>query len=371
MDTESIQLPGISIAQDPWGPPPLPLEDSVLIIYSVARTPKPHKDAVVQAVRAYQRQDIREDRLPVPSRLVRTYPHVFEIPEGAGPGMALGTELIRDLRCCLGAIAFVDDLRPNVAYELGFFHGKGERVLLLTARPPGTSWRRLSDLAGSALARYNDDNLETLVHRYLDRMFTEMESVQRWPTYTLPTRANNLLGRDDVVELGGEHVEVREDGDFGRMACIDQWEHPLNIPINQTLCRDARFKIALRSPENSHYSVYFELAFHDSLNKSRQVWLGLSSWLQRGDYRNDERNLPADPANKQWRFITGTFTGLLRQGHLTSIENATLKRVRFRAGQPRRPLEPASAAAPGSRPPAGASPRTPIEIGYLEITGLQ
>lgn len=348
----SIHSDVVELGEVPVFPRPLkPVEDGVLIIYSVAKTDGAHKDAVVSAVNEYRRPDIRPDRPPDPQRFVRTLAKVFEIPAGAPPGTTLATELTRELKICVGAIAFVDDLRPNIAYELGFFHGKGAPVLLLTTRAPTQSWRRLSDLAGAALARFGPDTITRTVHGYLDRLFDYLERVDTWPNFSLPRSSYNLL-MDEEVELVGKKFDSQPDAAFGRIVSIDLWDKPLDLLINKRLSPEARFSVALRSPAEAPYSVYFEVAFHDAHGQDRNVWLGLSSWLRRADFRNDERNLPADPASKQWRYLTGTFSALLQQAYLHKVRNITLRRVRFRAGDPH------------------STTPSRVEIGYVDILGL-
>ena len=354
MDTEAraVQLRGIQMAPDQeWPAPEQPLEDSILLIYSVAHTAQRHLAAAEEAVTSYRRPDIRKDRRTDPNRLVRTRPERFRIPASSGPASTLNSELVGKLVRCVGAIAFVDDMRPNIAYELGFFHGKGSPVLLLASTSPEPSWSSLSDLAGSAVRQFTDETLPGLIREYLDDLFLKLEKVEKWPSYTFPDPSQNLLAARSLRFTCKDFKPVKKGG-FGGGFRLFTWDCPLNIRINRLLSDDAaRFKLAVRSPDDAHFSVYFELQYEDSDRVPRQVWLGLSSWLERGDYRNDERNIPTDPANKEWRFVTGTFKGLQRQAHLPDIAHATLKRVRLRAGQP------------------GSRKRCAVEFGYLEING--
>lgn len=350
-DAQTIHLPGVPIAKKTWGPPKRPMEDSILIISSVKNTAPHHRQMASLAVSEYRRKQARDDCPPPgPERLIRTRSEEFKIPASAKPSMALSGELVSKLRGCVGAIAFVDDMRPNIAYELGFFHGMGRPVLLLSESTPEPAWSNFTDLAGSAVQRFTEENLTSLIHEYLDDLFLTLENVDKWPTYTFPNPRDNLLSHRDT-ELRCDSMELVKKGPFGRMVRLLEWESPLNIPINRSLPEGSRFKIAIRSPEGAHFSVYFEVGFQDAAGKPRQVWLGLSSWLGQADYRSDERNIPTDPANRDWRFVTGTFAGLLRQGHLGKVTNSSLKRVRFRAGDPH------------------STERSMIEIGYLEING--
>jgi hypothetical protein len=348
-DARTVQIPGVPITGQ-WGAPKRPLQDSVLIIYSVKSTEQHHRRIASLAVREYRRHDIRDDRPPDPDRFVCTQPEEFKIPASTGPRDTLNSELVNKLRNCVGAIAFVDDMRPNIAYELGFFHGMGRPVLLLSSSTPEPSWSNITDLAGSAVQQFTEEDLTALIHQYLDELFLRLENVDRWPSYPFPNPRHNLLSRSGL-ELRCNDMEIVKKGPFGRLVRLFEWQHPLNIRINKSLSDGARFKIAVRSPEDAHFSVYFELEFQDAAGKPRQVWLGLSSWLGRADYRNDERNMPTDPANAEWRFVTGTFADLQEQGHLGQIKNTNLKRVRFRAGEP------------------NTTDRAAVEMGYLEIDG--
>lgn len=114
------------------------IQEQVLIVYSLAGTQGTDLTEAKNAIANYSHA----------ASNLRMSARVFEIPGGAGAGTTLGAELTRELRTSLGAVVFADDLRPNVVYELGFFHGRGARVLLLTRRPIDTFWLEISDLAG-------------------------------------------------------------------------------------------------------------------------------------------------------------------------------------------------------------------------------
>jgi hypothetical protein len=327
-------------------------EDAVLIIYSVLQTKREHLDAVKQAVNCFARVDVRTDREAGPLRMVKTRAKVFEIPKQAEGGGALGTSLMRELRSCVGAIAFIDDLRPNIAYEIGIFHGMNAPVLLLTSNAPGEGWSRLSDLAGAPLPRFSDENVTQLVHDYLDELFSTLEmDVERSPTFAVPVRNDNLLSRKDVTPSGSS-FESDARGPYGRLYRISGWDNSLDFMLNRSVTPDARFKVTLRTPNNAHYAIYFEVSFVDHRRKERQLWLGLSSWLKSADYCSDERNLPADSVGKHWQYVTGTFAGLLRRAHVAGASKLTLKRVRFRAGEPH------------------TENTGTLEIGFLDVTGI-
>jgi hypothetical protein len=85
--------------------------EQILIIHSVNSTSQEDIDAVQNAIRTFS-STAKKD--------VRVEPRVFEIPHGAAPGATLSTELSEQLIASTGAVVFVDDLRPNVAYEMGF-----------------------------------------------------------------------------------------------------------------------------------------------------------------------------------------------------------------------------------------------------------
>src|SRR2546422_8424903 len=140
--------------------------ERILVVHSVPNTEPTALRDVEEAIRTFERRDSS----------VRTEPLVFGVPTGAAPGATLGTELTQELRACIGAIVFVDDLRPIVAYELGFFHGRGRTVLLLTYRPVDAAWTSISDLAGAALCSVESSSLEPAIHSYLNRLYDELSS---------------------------------------------------------------------------------------------------------------------------------------------------------------------------------------------------
>src|ERR1700741_52527 len=130
--------------------------ERILIVYAVASTDPAELITVQEAISHFKRDD----------STVRTIPVVFGVPAGAAPGATLGTELSEELRSCVGAVIFVDDLRPNVAYELGFFHGQGRTVLLLSHGQVEAVWTAISDLAGAALISVDRVDLTVGIHAY-------------------------------------------------------------------------------------------------------------------------------------------------------------------------------------------------------------
>lgn len=321
--------------------------DEVLVIYSVAGTPQAELDGVRHAVEAYRKPRGEANAS------VSVSPIVFGIPASAAPGKALSTDLMERLRAAAGAIVFVDDLRPNVAYELGVFHGMGRPVLLVTRNPVEGTWLGISDLAGAPLANLNRVDLAQAVEGYLDELYRGLASVRPWPVVPLPSPERNRLWG-----WFSDHRErIRPDGPFGPVLVWDRWvECDAKKQLN--LGAGARFHVALRAGSiATAYSLYFHASYAlVGRRAEHQIWLGLTSRrLNRAGIHGDERTIPAQAPTDEWRMLTGTFEELLRAGGITAPARIhRLDTIRVRAGYPETP--------PGT---------APLEIGFLEISGLE
>lgn len=314
--------------------------ERVLVIYSVGTTPTEQIDEVAEAIRTFARKDSS----------VRTEPLVFQVPTGAAPGATLGTELTRELCACIGAVVFVDVLRPNVAYELGFFHGRGRTVLLLTDRAIDTVWVSISDLAGAALHRLDHGPLQTVVHSYLNRLYNELSSMAPWPLSQIPAVDDNLLGR--LPDVRNAEGVFHEGGDWGPFLRVSSW-NGIDLELGFNLLATARFKLILRAvQQTADYSVYFRVRFQDATDR-RRVWLGLTSRRRVSGLQSDERTFPAQPLTTSWHILTGGFQELLERGHLIAGGPPHfLERIRIRAGRP------------------NLANAKPIEVGFIEIVGI-
>lgn len=314
--------------------------ERILVVHSVPNTDATDLSNVKQAISTFER----------PDSSVRTESLVFKIPSGAAPGATLGTELTRQLRASIGAIVFVDDLRPNVAYELGFFHGRGRTVLLLTHRAVDATWISISDLAGAALCRIEATSLQTAIHSYLNRLYDDLSSMPPWPASQLPSEEHNLLRLLTNLDRYGDALRS---GPWGPSLKINSWGG-IDLPVGFNLLPNARFKIALRAREqNADYSVYFNVYFPDHGGVRRRVWLGLTSLRRASGLQSDERTFPAQPLTKSWHVLSGEFVDLLERGHLMFGGSPYyLDTIRLRAG--RHNLQNAK----------------PIEVGFVEIVGV-
>lgn len=313
--------------------------ERILIVHAVGSTDPLELNTVREAISHFERED----------STVRTIPVVFAIPLGAAPGATLGTELSEELRSCVGAVVFVDDLRPNVAYELGFFHGQGRTVLLLSHRNVETIWTAISDLAGAALVSVDRVNLTPAVHAYLNRLYDELGSVSPWATAELPSKSHNLL--NEITDLRA-NPSLRTDGEWGSCIELDSWE-PVNFNVGVNLLPGAGFKVVLRAMRHgADYSIYFRTRFSDRAGNRRRVWLGLTSRRRVSGLQSEERTLPANAPTLAWQMITGRFHDVLHQGQLRSSGPAFfLESIRIRAGN-------------------GEEHAKPIQIGFIEIVGI-
>jgi hypothetical protein len=312
--------------------------EQILIIYSTSATDHSALQTVEGAINRFSR----------PGSTVRASAVVFQVPAGASPGATLGSELTAQLRRSIGAVAFVDDLRPNVAYELGFFHGQGRPILLVTPGRVDSVWTAISDLAGAALVSLEREELTAAVHAYLDRLYTELGLISPWPVPELPAGTNNLLNH--LPSLADEE-NLSGDGPFGNVLRVNTWDGT-DLHVDLNLTADASFKVVLRAAEaGSDYSIYFRVFFADRHGIRRRAWFGLSSSRRSVGMEAGERNLPAERATQQWRLLTGSFRDLLLRGLVLGagpVEH--IDRMRIRAGTKDR---------------KGA-----IDIGFIDIIGV-
>lgn len=316
------------------------IQEQVLIVYSVAGTQATDLSEAKSAIENYSHPD---SNLRMSSR-------VFEIPAGAGSGTTLGAELTHELRTSIGAVVFVDDLRPNVAYELGFFHGRGTRVVLLTRNPIDSFWLAISDLAGCALAQLNGTDIPTAISSYLTRLFEDAGQAPSWRLIPSPATTTNLLAQ--ISGLSNLR-QFRTGGPAGPYLEIDTWDE-LDIPVQLNLLSDARFQVLLRATgPDAECTIYFNVRLADRNGERRQVWLGLTSTNRTAYIRSEERTIPMQAPTSNWCLLTGSFNELLRSGAMLGSGPVDyIDRVRFRAGR------------------SGQSGRVvPVQIGFLSISG--
>jgi hypothetical protein len=314
--------------------------ERILIVHAISSTDPVELDTVRDAVRSFIRIDSS----------VRTEPIVFEIPSGASPGASLASALTEELRACVGAVIFVDDLRPNVAYELGFFHGQGRTVLLLAHRQVDSVWTSISDLAGASLVAVDRVDITTTIHNYLNRLYDELGTISAWALAELPSRRRNLLREVDELR---SNAAFRTDGEWGPLLELDSW-NPVDFNVGMNLLPGAGFKVVLRAVKHdADYSIYFRVRFSDRMGVRRRAWLGLTSRRSVAGLDAEERTLPAHAPTLEWQMLTGRFQEVINRGHLQAVSAPFfLESIRVRAGI------------------AGQSQAKPIQIGFIEIIGV-
>lgn len=314
--------------------------EQILIVYSVSGTPRESIGAAEEAILSYER----------PESSVRTEPLIFEVPHGSAPGATLGSELAIQLQHSVGAVVFVDDLRPNVAYELGFFHGRGRTVLLITNSSVESVWTAISDLAGTALVSLQRQDISSAIHSYLNRLYNELGAVKPWQAPELPAAAHNMLA--EFARRARVPVTL-EEGPFGEMLTVSTWGGVMS-DLQLNLLPEAKFKVVLRaSSHGAHYSVYFRIRFPDPNGERRRLWLGLTSRKLTTGFEENERTLPAQAPTAEWRLLSGAFSDLLRAGQVLGARPVEfLEAIRIRAGSP------------------VSETVIPLEVGFLYITGI-
>lgn len=321
--------------------------EQVIVVFSITGT---RSDLVREACDAIARY---VDRGALVAS-VSAKPLVFQVPAAAAPGRTLNSELTQQLQASIGAVVFVDDLRPNVAYELGFVHGSGRCVLLVTERPVAETWLSISDLAGSAILDLSRQSLQDGIKSYLDRVYADLAAVRPYAAPALPTEASNMLGR--LVNRARINVQAYP-GDFGPCITVDTWGG-IVFDAGYNLMPGAGFKVVFRARElGAVYSVYFRLSCITTAGTRSSMFIGLTSNQSRLGLEAHERNLPSQALTAEWRMLSGSFQDVLKRGHVLGIERVEhLELIRVRAG--------AYQADPYAKAAA-------YDIGHLEVSGVE
>lgn len=317
------------------------IKEQILIVHSVEGTLPDDLQQAQEAISFFSRV----------SSSVKATPLIFKIPAGVAPGVMLPTELYEQLSYSIGAIVFVDDLKPNITYELGFFHGQGRRVLLITKKPINDFWLATSDLAGAPLAMISEGRtIKDHVEEYLTRLYDDLALADLWESISFPSAKSNII--NTIIE----RIDPRKliDSEFGKSLSINQWSK-YDVHIEKNVLPDAKFIIILRAKKpRSLYSIYFHVKYSDKSAEKKEVWIGLSSVKRMINFQSDERLVPSENATRDWLVIQGSFEQLFKRSSiLGKIIIESIHSIRFRAG---------------SRDDQNNSD---IEIGYLNIIGLK
>lgn len=321
-------------------------EEQILIVYSVSGTSKTDIDAAKAAITSYIRKSSS-------IMSVITKPYEFYIPSGSAPGISLGTELTKQLQNSIGAIVFIDDLRPNIAYELGFFHGQGKTVLLVTRKQVEEAWKAISDLSGCALLSIERESVTDGIHHYIDRVYSTLSTSLLFPAPELPIPMRNMIG--EIGKRARIPVLIYN-GDFGQTMRVDTWGG-IRFDVGYNLLPDAKFKIVIRGEsKDSTYSIYFQVKFINALGDRRTIWLGLTSNQEKTRFEANERNIASQHLTRNWHFLTASFTELLKRGQVLGVQRVEcLNLISVRAGK-------------YQSDPSVKNPS--YEIGYFEIIGI-
>lgn len=316
-------------------------QEKVLVIYSTRGTKETDRSAVEAAIRSFSPAGLS----------IRTQPVVFRIPPRAALGASLGTDLIKEFAECVGAIAFLDDLRPNVAYELGLFHGRGSPVLLVTRRGVDSVFRSFTDIGGAPVSNLRITDVRECVTNYLSNLYEQhLRNVEPIALEPLPHKKRNLL----VQWADQGKITRSEDGPWGPILRLREWNHvDFNVSVN--LFSNARWRLVLRAADvGADYTFYFAVRYKDYSGVKRKIWLGVTSLRRDASITGEERLLPGQMATTDWSTLSGCFArDLQRVSILGGASPDHLETIRFRAGAKNR-TEPSS-----------------IDVAFLEIAGAE
>jgi hypothetical protein len=319
-------------------------KEQVFIVYSVKGTLKEHIHEACDAISSFRLKS------SIVSSVLVT-PFIFELPVTSGPGKTLNTELIKELQNSIGAIIFIDDLRPNISYELGFFHGQGKPVLLLTNQEISSTWASISDLAGVVLADISQRPIKLYIDKYLDQLYIKLAANPILHITEMPSKEKNGLKK--IIQTARIEVQTKK-AEYGESIIIDTWGGII-FDVSYNLIQDAKFKIVLRSFEKAVFSIYFLIKFINSKGETKSIQIGITSSRTNTGFESNERNLATQSISKKWSMLSYTFKSLLEAGQiLEKIRVIQLERIRVRSNYNENAMEKVAA----------------YEIGYFEIIGI-
>lgn len=266
-----------------------------------------------------------------PPDAVRTRAFVYRISEAVAAGETVSSQILDAMRDSLGAVVFLDRIPANVAYEMGFFHGKGRPVLLLTRGQTRKAISdRFSDITGSPLYDLDKAAPAEVVQAYLKRLYAELSRVEPWNIEYLPISRDNLLNREEIAKM--HHLRLI-DGEYGRALSVPGWERA-DVQVHMNLLPESRFKLLVRSPSgSSDQTIYFYLRYTTTSGEQKSLFAALSSALSTTYARSNERTVPIPKATGQWQLISGRFHDLLERGMVLDANRVDhLEKICFRGG---------------------------------------
>ena len=315
--------------------------EKILVIFSTKKTEQNDLKTVKSAISSFQ----------LPRLSIRTNPIVFQIPPRARVGASLGSDLIKEFGECIGAVAFVDDLRPNVAYELGLFHGRGSPVLLMTRKGVDSVSNSFSDIGGAPIADINVTDIKTAINGYLCSLYERhLRNVKTVPIVPMPDKNHNFL-----VEWAKEgKFTPFENGPWGPILRIPDWDS-VDVSMSLNLFKDAIWYTVIRAGAiGTDYTIYFFICYRDHTSIKRKIWLGVTSTQCDASITGKERLLPSQTPTNNWSFICGCFSDQLSQvSILGDAYPIHIEKIRFKAGT------------------KYSNQPSPIDIGFFEINGAR
>ena len=299
-----------------------------------------------------------------PPDAVKTVAFKYETSKSASAGETLSSQLRDVMQASLGAIVFLDRIPANVAYEMGFFHGQGRPVLLLTReRDRADIWRRFSDITGSPLYVLDAGAPTEIVNAYLRRLYSELSRVEPWNVDEFPSTKDNLLNSERIKEMG--HLILNDHAEFGKSLSVPGWAR-VDLDVGMNLLPDGKFKIVVRSKwPSSHLAIYFLIRYTTLSGEQKRIYTALSSATSVTYARSNERTVPFPRATSQWQLISGRFQDLMKQGMILDVLRVDhLDKIAFRAGYVEGTvvdgvLDESTAVAHDE----------PLEVGYIQVVG--
>ncbi len=279
-----------------------------------------------------------------------TTPIRLTLGGGFDPGESIASRINEIVSSCLGAVAVLNEMTHNIAYEIGLTHGMGKRVLILKDNKTTMSqlWSNLTNIAGSVVETYSDDlqsikkPVVAFVQQTIKSMGKQSLDIARLPSYPMPMpmkidQTGEEFMRKNLLKsfLSSSDSVDGKSGPWGTVLRVNAWE-PKDSHINIAASSNTRWVVILRALQGvPMYSFYFHVKLENKTAREPVfVWLGITSRLKPiGLYADERLGSAAFLADTKWCVLTGTFAELLERGYLCNTSVFGIDQIRFRCGE--------------------------------------
>lgn len=298
--------------------------DKIFIIYSSKGTSKEIITKTIKLIEDYGNSNSNNSGL-------RFKPLLYDIPSGTTSGETVNSQVIANLSESLASIVFLDGLRPNIYYELGYIHGQDKAALLITQKIITSTWKDISDLAGVPLLLLPNKRFKRAVHNFIRFSLMHSLASSKNEFFPFPDPQQSVFKSNTKVV----NPKIRmKPGNFGPTFVVNSWQGVL-LRTDVRITKETRFYIILQKLTwlPTHFNIYFRVSFVHSENIQSTIWVGYSSLYSQLKIEQDERVLPALQPSRSLQMCTSTFGELFEKVKIKSVKSIELlDAIRIRAG---------------------------------------